>query len=136
MIGGMDDNPPEEEAIPIGSSAMLQQPPPDQRAAVSLEIVEHHMREQAANPGAAGMDRTLCCTNCKQLFRAPNKLSGQQRTSFEYETLRRVLMIQDPNILPVFCDPCFEQAVIPPESRAMSFPNLVLEKLNVQSSGD
>jgi hypothetical protein len=99
-----------------------------------VAVVEHNQQIQRANPGCAGADYTLVCENCKKLFQAPTKLSGQQRTSFEYECLRRVLLIADHTVLPVFCDACYEQAVTPPESRAMSYPNLVLEKLRVQPS--
>ncbi len=101
-----------------------------------LVIIEHNQARQRANPGCAGPDVTLVCESCKRMFQAMPKLSGQQRTSFEYETLRRVLLIQDHTVMPVFCDPCYEQATVPPENRAMWAPNLVLTKLDVQPPRD
>lgn len=68
------------------------------------------------------------CECCLQPFEAANRLSGLQRNSVEYEVLRKALMIQDHTVLPVFCDPCFEQAIVPPESRNVGFPNPLLEK--------
>ena len=114
-------------------NVMMQQaqmPATEQRELVDVGIIEHNQRIQHANPGCAGSDYTLVCENCKRLFHAAYKLSGQQRTSYEYEMLRRALLITDGRVLPVFCDVCYEQAVVPPECRAMSYPNLVLEKLN------
>ena len=105
---------------------------PEAREPLSVAIVEHNQCIQHNNPGCSGPDFTLVCESCKKLFQAPTKLSGQQRTSFEYECLRRALLIADHTALPVFCDACYEGAVAPPESRAMSYPNLVLEQLDVQ----
>ena len=115
-----------------GQTNQLQQAAalPD-RPLVQVDIVAKLQAEQWANPGAAG-DRTLVCECCKRLFRAPVKLSGYQRTSNEYEMLRRALLITDHTALPVFCDGCYEQAIVPPEQHAGYYPNLVLEKLNVQ----
>lgn len=86
------------------------------------------MRDPPAPPRAI-TKYTYQCQCCLQPFDAPNRQSGLQRNSDEYEVLRKVLMIQDASVLPVFCDPCFEQAVVPPESRAMGFPNKLLESV-------
>ncbi len=119
----------------MANNQMMQiaQAPADLPRVSMVEIVEHHRRIQEANPGCAGPEYTLVCQRCAKLFQAPLKNSGQQRTSFEYEQLRHALMIQDHTFLPVFCDPCYDQAVIPPENRAMSHPNVVL---NVQPPRD
>lgn len=98
----------------------------EQRAALQLDIVLHNLRRQRENPGCAGPDYTLICECCKKAFQAMPKLSGQQRTSYEYEVLRKVLFITDHNAMPVFCDPCYERAIVPGFQRQMSYPNLVL----------
>lgn len=103
---------------------------------MKLFILEHNLRRQRENPGCAGPEYTLVCESCHRSFQTMPKLSGQQRTSYEYEVLRRVLLITDHTAMPVFCDPCYEQATVPAENRAMWAPNLVLTKLNVQPPRD
>lgn len=123
--------------FPVGrSNQMAAVSPEEERQRLNIDIIEHNQRIQRANPGCAGPGYTLVCENCKRLFQSPLKNSGLQRTSYEYEILRKALLITDYTVLPVFCDGCFEQATVPAANRAMSYPNLVLEKLGVQPSRD
>ena len=118
-------------AFPVGkSNQMAVVAPETERQALNIAIIEHNQRIQRANPGCAGPNFTLVCDNCARLFQSPLKNSGLQRTSYEYERLRAVLLITDHTVLPVFCDDCYEQAVVPAENRAMWAPNLVLTKLD------
>ena len=124
-------------SFPVGkSNQMAAQPPEAEHQALNIAIIEHNQRIQRANPGCCGPNYTLVCDNCTRLFQASCKLSGWQRTSYEYECLRRVLLITDHTVLPVFCDDCYEQAVVPADNRAMWAPNLVLTKLNVHPPRD
>jgi len=116
--------------LPGQSNQMQQFAAQQQRNELNLDIIGHNLDRQRAHPGAAGPEFTLVCESCKRLFQAMPKLSGQQRTSYEYELLRRALLITDHTVLPVFCDVCYEQAIVPGFYRQMAFPNLVLEKLN------
>lgn len=72
------------------------------------------MLEPRRPQGPAGSWNMDICQWCHNPFSFQMRRSGKPRDSIEYEPLRRVLFITDPNYEPVICDGCYDYVLNAP----------------------